>query len=90
MPRKRLQMCSTRETSERPFSQFLTPTHFLFLSSLIVFLSHKHTYTQTIFCSLSREETVEEKLMGSAPSFTCLVISGDEGHGQNPPQLFCL
>lgn len=25
------------------------------------------------------------KLAGLAPSFTCLIISGDEGHSQNPP-----
>lgn len=89
MPRKRFQICTT----SRPFSQFLTPTHFLFLPySLFFCLINTHTDTQSIFCFLSWEEAGkrEEKQEKITGSFTCLIISGDEGHSQNSLQLFCL
>lgn len=65
-------------TTSRPFSLFLTPTHYLFLS-----VSNKHAHTVNLIWEWGKHT-------GSAPSFTCLIISGDEGYSQNSLQLFCL
>lgn len=54
MPRKRLQI----HTSSGPFSQFLTPTHFLFFALFFVFLSH--TQTQSLFCVSVQERGWEK------------------------------